>query len=91
MIDPEGTVVESIEINDIRIALPKKPLKADIDWGKRFRQDQFWRRQVPPRELTSRTAKKHEDYIDSEYMKKRNGYWFMNNGVATYITGATGS
>lgn len=21
-------------------------------------------------------------------MKKRNGYWFMNNGEATYITGA---
>lgn len=88
VIDPEGTVGEIVEINDIRIALPKKPIKAEIDWGKRFKQDQFWRRQAPPKDLTVRTAKRHEDYIDSEYMKKRNGYWFMNNGVATYITGA---
>ena len=61
VIDPEGTVGEIIEINDIRIALPKKPLKADNDWGKRFRQDQYWRRQAPTRELTSRPAKNHED------------------------------
>src|SRR5699024_4332420 len=63
VIDPEGTVGEIIEINDIRIALPKKPIKKEMDWGKRFKQDQFWRRQAPPKDLTVRTAKRHEDYI----------------------------
>ena len=28
------------------------------------------------------------DYIESEFDKREDGYWFMNNGKPTYITGS---
>lgn len=30
---------------------------------------------------------KYVDYIETEFDRRDNGYWFMNNGVPTYITG----
>lgn len=88
VIDPEGTIGEIVTISDLRIALPKKPMKKDIDHHEKKRDEQYWRRKSAPRELNMRSARYHEDFIESEYMKKRNGYWFYNYGKATYITGA---
>ena len=30
---------------------------------------------------------KHSKYIEIEFQRRRNGVWFMNNGIPTYITG----
>lgn len=88
IIDPNGTIGDIIEIEGLRIALPKKPLSHNIDGFSDRKEYQYWRRKTPPRELTVKSARKFEDFIASEYDKKRNGYWFYNYGKATYITGA---
>ena len=38
--------------------------------------------------LRKKSAKYHEDFIHDEFMRKRNGMWFLNNGNPEYITGA---
>ena len=38
--------------------------------------------------MPSEFKNKWVDYIESEFDKREDGHWFMNNGVPTYITGA---
>ena len=38
-------------------------------------------------EMPEAFRKKHTPYISQEYKRRRNGVWFYNNGVPTYITG----
>lgn len=88
VIDPDGTVGQIVVISDLRIALPAKPYHKNIAYGNRTKEDQYWRREAPPADLTIKSARYHEDFIESEYVKKRKGYWFYNCGKPTYVTGA---
>lgn len=88
IIDPEGSVGEIVVINDLRIALPKPPIRQKIEFWNKSRDEQYWRRKGPPAELNMKSAKNFEEFIEGEYIKKRNGHWFYNYGKRTYITGA---
>lgn len=88
VIDPNGTVGEIVVISDLRIALPAKPKYKNIEYSTRKKEDQYWRRQPAPNGFNMKSARYFEDFIDSEYTKKRDGHWFFNCGKATYITGA---
>lgn len=96
---PQETSGEIIELADLQIQLPELPEKSKILFHNKKKEDQFWERQEPPKELISIKSMdewyempkefkaKYNDYIETEFERRRNGVWFYNNGVPTYLTG----
>ena len=96
VISKTGKIGQIIEIQDLRIALPAadEPFKRSEK-----KAEQYWERQDYPKELSKIKSRfdweeypaefkeKWYDYIDEEFKRRENGYWFYNNGVANYITG----
>ncbi len=95
-ISKDGTIGEIIEIQNLRIGLPAstKPFKRSEN-----KAEQYWEKQEYPKELAKIKSRfdwddypvdfkeKWYDYIDNEFKKRDEGYWFYNNGNPTYITG----
>tara|TARA_R100000664_G_scaffold34245_1_gene55682 strand:- start:4642 stop:6675 length:2034 start_codon:yes stop_codon:yes gene_type:complete len=77
----------TLEINGIKFKLPKKPAKKDILFSKKAKKNQKWQRTEMPEGMNEETAGKFSWFIEQEFDRRRNGVWFMNNGVPTYITG----
>lgn len=96
---PEIPVGEIITIGGIDIALPKQPKKADILFHDRPKNQQKWGRLELPSELMRIRSmdewfekphefrQRYQPFIDKEFERRKNGVWFYNNGVPTYITG----
>ncbi len=94
--DTEGDIEEIACLN---IQLPKKPKKKDILFHDLPKKDQHWRRYDMPKDLNTVTSmedwysapkefqQKYAPYIEQEFRRRREGVWFYNNGVPTYITG----
>ena len=96
VISKTGQIGQIIEIQNLRIALPtaNEPFKRS-----KSEVEQKWEKQDYPKELSrikSRfdwedydTEFKEEwyDYIDKEFTRRDQGYWFYNKGLPTYITG----
>ena len=96
VISKTGKIGQIIEIQNLRIALPTadEPFKRSEK-----KAEQYWEKQKYPKELNKIKSRfdweeypsdfKEEwyDYIDEEFKRRENGYWFYNNGLATYITG----
>jgi len=92
VISKDGTIGDIYEINGVYIALPSTPKEVD-NLGNR------WRPTEAPKELqkiktffewTRRDnifKAQWVDYIEGEFDRRDNGYWFINNGSPTYITG----
>jgi hypothetical protein len=93
VISKDGTVGEVYEINGVKIGLPKvqKGLK---------KGENKWKPEEYPKELSRiktifewnqmspEFKVKWVDYIQSEFEKRDDGHWFVNNGSPTYITGS---
>ena len=93
VISKTGQIGDIIEIQNFQIALPKAPNKIH-----KFENDKW---QVTPypkelnkiksifdwREYPGEFKNKYIDYIEDEFKRRENGFWFYNKGVATYITG----
>ena len=77
-----------IEIQGLKIQLPKQPKKKDILFSNKKRAEQRWIREDMPKGLSRDTAVDYYDYIEEEFKRRREGLWFMNNGEPTYITGS---
>ena len=98
-IDPNGTEGEAIELHGLLVVLPKKPKRSEILFHDQPKAMQMWRRIPMPKELQMVRSmdewfenppefrKKFSGYIEKEFERRRNGVWFYNNGVPTYITG----
>ena len=96
VISKTGQIGQVIEIKNLRIALPAEdePFKRSKD-----KEKQYWEKQEYPKELQriksrfdwdeypNEFKEKWYDYIDNEFKRRDEGYWFYNNGVPTYITG----
>ena len=96
VISKTGQIGQIIEIQNLRIALP-----AEYECFKRSEEQkkQYWEKQEYPKALARIKTRfdweeyptdfKEEwyDYIDEEFKRRSDGYWFYNNGVPTYITG----
>lgn len=94
--DTEGDIVN---VADILIQLPKQPDSSAILFSGLPEKDQYWQRQEMPDDLKKVRSmdewlesprefrEKHLKYITEEFRRRKDGVWFMNNGVATYITG----
>jgi len=93
IISKDGTLGEVYEINGIKIGLPKTPTTLK-------KGDNKWVAQHYPKELSKiRTIfdwnkrdnlfkDKWVDYIESEFDRREDGHWFINNGNPTYLTGS---
>jgi hypothetical protein len=96
---PDGTEGEIIEIAGLFIQLPEKPEEDHILFNELPKEEQYWRRLSIPKELErirtmdewSEAPKEFRDrytpYIEREFVRRRKGLWFYNNGTPTYITG----
>jgi len=96
---PQGSVGEVIDIHDLYIQLPKAPKDKDILFHDLPKEEQYWRRTPMPKDLLNIRSmdewaesprefrSKHTPYIQEEFKRRREGVWFYNDGVPTYITG----
>ena len=88
-----GQIGEIIEIQNLVIALPKAP--KDVYSNTKNK----WVRFDQPKELErlknifdwrsypESSKEKWHDYIDEEFRRREEGFWFMNDGKPTWITG----
>ena len=97
IISKDGTVGEVIEIQNLKIALPKAP--KEVYSCSDIKKEQMWKRLEYPKELSRIKSvfdweKRSDDfkeswydYIDTEFNRREQGFWFKNNGKSTYLTG----
>ena len=96
VISKDGTVGDVVEIQNLKIALPAEPDNVHVCSEKEER----WARTEYPKPL-SKIKNVFEwdqypidfketwyDYIDEEFRRREEGFWFKNKGVSTYITGS---
>ena len=96
---PKGTKGESIELGGLLIVLPAQPPKKKIAGHGRPDHLQLWERISMPEELSRIKSmdewgemprefrQKFSSYIEEEFRRRRDGFWFYNAGLPTYITG----
>ena len=92
VISKTGEIGEVYEIQNLKIALPKKHDVIKFDNNK-------WTYSGYPKELKKIKSvfdweeypldfkEKWYDYIDKEFTRREEGFWFINKNVPTYITG----
>ena len=88
-----GQIGEIIEIQGLVIALPKAPKEVYKDPKNKWVKFEY------PKELQriknifdwrnypESSKEKWYDYIDEEFRRREEGFWFTNNGKPTWITG----
>lgn len=93
IISRDGTLGEIIEIQNLVIGLPKAPENVYENKTK------TWERVPYPKELEKIKSvfdwnkypttfkEKYYDYIDEEFNRRDNGFWFINKDKPNYITG----
>jgi len=98
IISKDGTIGQVLNISGLNIALPAKP--DECHKRREAKEDQYWEREDLPKPLAKiqtifqwndmPTDFKNRwiDYIEKQFDYREEGFWFMNNGVATYITGS---
>ena len=96
---PKGTHGEVIELSGLVIILPAQPPKKQIKGYGKAVDMQMWERRPMPEELSRIRSmdewsemprefrQKFSAYIEEEFRRRREGFWFYNNGEPTYITG----
>ena len=92
VISKTGVVGEIIDIQGLIVGLPPEPKNLSKGANK-------WKVQDYPNELKNIKSifdwqtypdefkARWEGYIDEEFNRRENGYWFYNNGKPTFITG----
>jgi len=93
VLSQNGQIGEIIEIQGLVIALPKAPKEVYKDPKNKWVKFEY------PKELKriknifdwrnypESSKEKWYDYIDEEFKRREEGFWFMNNGKPTWITG----
>ncbi len=88
-----GQIGEIIEIQNLAIALPKAPkqvYKHEKNKWVKFQQPKELERLkniFDWRAYPEDQKEQWHDYIDEEFRRREEGFWFMNNGKPTYIVG----
>ena len=93
VISKTGKIGEIYEIQNLKIALPEKNKTHKFETNK-------WEYTEYPKELKKIKSvfdweeypldfkEKWYDYIDNEFTRREEGFWFYNKDVATYVTGS---
>jgi hypothetical protein len=87
MLCPKGTKGKIIELDGLKIQLPKQPPKKEILFSDLPKAEQYWRRHKEPDGLNPDSEDAFSEHIFEQYKRRREGVWFMNNGEAVYLTG----
>jgi hypothetical protein len=92
IISKDGTLGDIYDIQNLRVGLPKTPEKVIYKGNK-------WEPIILPKELSriktifdwnrrdNSFKTQWVDFIEEEFDRREYGYWFMNNGVKTYMSG----
>ena len=98
VISRNGTVGEIYEVQGLRIGLPVVP--TEVSGAGLHKDKQVFLQTQKPESLkkiknifdfqskSQELKEKYADYINQEFDRRDDGYWFMCNGVATYLTGS---
>ena len=98
IISKSGKIGKIVEISGLIIALPAE--EKNVYARSLVKEKQYWERHELPKvlfkihsifqwnEMSPAFKNKWVDYIEEEFDKRELGFWFKNNGKATYITGA---
>ena len=98
VISKNGTIGEVYNVNGLFIALPATP--DNVYSRDKKKENQYWQPFEYPKELDKIKSifqwhntpgefkAKWVDYIEQEFDRRENGFFFMNNGVETYMTGS---
>ena len=96
VISKTGQIGEIYEIQNLKIALP---LAENIYKRSNKEKDQYWQPFEYPTELKriksvfewndypENFKEKWYEYINEEFVKREEGFWYYNKGVPTYVTG----
>ena len=94
VISKTGKIGNILEIQGLRIALPMLPLQLHKSKLNKWQKIKY------PKELSKlknifdwrnypeESKDKWYDFIDEEFKRRDEGFWFMNDGEPTYITGS---
>ena len=94
VISKTGKIGEIVEIQNLRIALPLQPKGVHVHAKNKWQKIEY------PKELSrlknifdwknypEESKEQWFDYIDEEFKRREEGFWFVNNNKPTYITGA---
>jgi hypothetical protein len=92
IISKDGTLGDIYDIQNLRVGLPKTPEKVS------YKSDK-WEPIILPKELSriktifdwnrrdNSFKNQWVDFIEQEFDRREYGYWFINNGVKTYMSG----
>ena len=98
VISKNGTIGDIYNVNGLYIALPATP--DNVYSRDKKKENQYWQPFEYPKELDkiksifqwhntpSEFKAKWVDYIEQEFDRRENGFFFMNNGIETYMTGS---
>ena len=98
IISRDGSLGEIYEVQGLRIGLPAMP--KEIDGMRLPREEQVFVQVSKPSTLKKLKTiydfhnidedvkEQYVDYINQEFDRRDNGYWFMCNGEPTYLTGS---
>jgi hypothetical protein len=93
VISKTGQIGEILDIQGLQIALPLEPVRVHSNKRKRWEKIEY------PKELSrlknifdwrnypEEQKDQWYDYIDQEFKRRDEGFWFMNNNKPTYLTG----
>jgi len=93
VISKSGRIGEILEIQNLRIALPLLPVRVYANGKNKWEKIEY------PKELSrlrnifdwkdypEENKEQWFDYIDEEFKRRDEGFWFINNNKPTYITG----
>ena len=93
VISKTGKIGEVVEIQNLRIGLPLEPKRVYMHPKNKWEKIEY------PKELSrlknifdwrnypEENKEQWFDYIDEEFKRREEGFWFMNNNKPTYITG----
>jgi hypothetical protein len=93
VVSKTGKIGDIIQIQGLKIALPKQPKEVYKH------EDNMWVRQEYPKQLSrlknifdwrgypDDQKDQWHDYIDEEFKRREEGFWFTNNGEATWLPG----
>ena len=97
VVSKTGQIGEIYSIQNLLIALP---LAEDVYKSSKKKEQQRWEVLEYPSELNKiKTVydwndrsvafkEKYYDYINKEFVRREEGYWYYNKGIPTYITGS---
>ena len=94
VISKTGKIGQVVEIQNLRIGLPLEPKSVHVPAKNKWQKIDYPKELGKLKNIFDWRAYPEEakdqwyDYIDEEFKRRDEGFWFMNNDKPTYITGS---